>query len=101
VQRGNAREAEQEQRLSELEQQQSTAAGQQSYQNMPPNNQAAYSQQQMAQTASPLPTESQALPAQGSAPDKLTALKTLGELRQSGVLTDAEFEAEKQKILRS
>jgi Short C-terminal domain len=31
--------------------------------------------------------------------DKLTQLKTLGELRDSGVLTEAEFEREKQKVL--
>jgi len=44
---------------------------------------------------------SQTAPATEAAPDKLTQLKTLGELRVSGVLTDAEFEAEKQRILRS
>ena len=38
----------------------------------------------------------QAAPAQ---PDKLEQLKQLGELKQSGVLTDAEFEAQKAKIL--
>jgi Short C-terminal domain/Domain of unknwon function (DUF3824) len=31
--------------------------------------------------------------------DRLEQLKTLGELKQSGVLTDAEFEAQKAKIL--
>ncbi|MFD3401474.1 SHOCT domain-containing protein [Kribbella sp. NPDC058693] len=31
--------------------------------------------------------------------DRLDQLKTLGELKQSGVLTDAEFEAQKAKIL--
>lgn len=33
--------------------------------------------------------------------DKYEQLKKLGELRQSGVLTDAEFEAEKKKLLSS
>jgi hypothetical protein len=40
----------------------------------------------------------QAAPAQ---PDKLEQLKQLGELKASGVLTDAEFEAQKAKILAS
>lgn len=31
--------------------------------------------------------------------DKLAQLKQLGELRESGVLTDAEFEAQKAQIL--
>ena len=31
--------------------------------------------------------------------DKLDQLKQLGELKTSGVLTDAEFEAQKAKIL--
>ncbi len=44
-------------------------------------------------------------PQQGAAPqappldDKLEQLKQLGELKASGVLTDAEFEAQKAKIL--
>ena len=33
------------------------------------------------------------------APDPLAQLKQLGELRDSGVLTDAEFAAQKAKIL--
>jgi hypothetical protein len=33
--------------------------------------------------------------------DRLTALKELGELKAQGVLTEAEFEAEKAKILAS
>jgi hypothetical protein len=34
-----------------------------------------------------------------SADDRLQQLKELGELRSSGVLTEAEFEAQKAKIL--
>jgi hypothetical protein len=34
------------------------------------------------------------------APDPLDQLKQLGELKASGVLTDAEFEAQKAKILQ-
>jgi hypothetical protein len=37
-------------------------------------------------------------PASGT-DDKLAQLKELGELKSSGVLTDAEFEAQKAKIL--
>lgn len=36
-----------------------------------------------------------------SADDKIEQLKKLGELRDSGVLTEEEFAAEKQKILGS
>jgi len=38
-------------------------------------------------------------PATSSGEDRLAQLKELGELRASGVLTDAEFEAQKAKIL--
>jgi len=43
----------------------------------------------------------QAAPAPAAAPaaDPIAQLKQLGELRDSGVLTDAEFEAQKAKIL--
>ena len=34
-------------------------------------------------------------------PDKLTQLKQLGELKSQGVLTEAEFEQQKAKILNS
>ena len=38
-------------------------------------------------------------PAAASTDDKLDQLKKLGELKTAGVLTDAEFEAQKAKIL--
>ena len=41
----------------------------------------------------------QAAPAAPSQEDKLEQLQKLGELKTSGVLTDAEFEAQKAKIL--
>lgn len=50
----------------------------------------AYQQQQQQQ---------QAAPAGPSTDDKLEQLKQLGELKTAGVLTDAEFEAQKAKIL--
>ena len=40
-----------------------------------------------------------AAPAAPATSDRLEQLKTLGELKQSGVLTDAEFQAQKAKIL--
>jgi hypothetical protein len=49
-----------------------------------------YAEPQNAAPAAP------AAPAQG---DKIQMLKDLGELKTSGVLTDAEFEAQKAKIL--
>jgi hypothetical protein len=54
----------------------------------------AYEQQQAYQQAPP--------PPQSSGTDqKLDQLKQLGDLRQQGVLSDAEFEAQKAKILAS
>jgi len=55
--------------------------------------QAAYAQQ-----APPEPQYAQA-PAAPSTDDKLAQLQQLGELRDAGVLTDAEFQAQKGKIL--
>ena len=56
-----------------------------------------------AQQAQAAPAE--AAPAQDapqpSDDDKLERLKKLGELRDSGVITEAEFGVEKQKILAS
>jgi hypothetical protein len=52
-------------------------------------------QQQQPVYAEPAP----AAPAAPSTDDKLDQLKQLGELKASGVLTDAEFEAQKAKIL--
>ena len=53
-----------------------------------------------APAPAPEPTYYQeAPPAAPSTDDKLAQLKQLGELRDAGVLTDAEFEAQKGKIL--
>ena len=127
AQRGATREQVQEQRLSQLEQQQARGMPQQGYQNVPPASQPASQpgmsvppasqpapqqmrqqpslQPQVYQQSASMPQEDlsapQATSATETSPDKLTQLKTLGELRISGVLTDVEFEEEKQKILRS
>lgn len=54
---------------------------------------AADEQRAAAYTVAPEPT--------GSATDqKLDQLRRLGELRAQGVLTEAEFEAQKQRLLR-
>jgi hypothetical protein len=55
-----------------------------------------------APPAQPAPSAPAASPPAtgGSSADRLQQLKTLGELKASGVLTDAEFEAEKQRILK-
>jgi len=54
-------------------------------QGVPPNVAAGLS------TATPLP--------EASAPDPMAQLRQLGELRDAGVLTDAEFDAKKADIL--
>ncbi|MET9270665.1 SHOCT domain-containing protein [Kribbella sp. NPDC003557] len=59
---------------------------------------AARDQEYAEQTAPPPPPPQQA-PAQPGTTDRLEQLKSLGELKQSGVLTEAEFEAQKAKIL--
>jgi hypothetical protein len=52
-----------------------------------------------APPAEPEPQDEEAPPAATSTDDRLAQLKQLGELRDSGVLTDAEFDAQKGKIL--
>ena len=55
-----------------------------------------YAQEQASYEQAP---PRQAAPAAPSTDDKLQQLKQLGELKTAGVLTDAEFEAQKAKIL--
>jgi hypothetical protein len=43
----------------------------------------------------------QAAPPPPAAPDPIERLKELGELRDKGVLTEEEFEAQKAKVLAS
>lgn len=57
----------------------------------------AQQQEQAPQYEAPAPTP----PPTAAAPDRITALKELGELKAQGVLTDAEFAAEKARILAS
>lgn len=61
-----------------------------------------WSQQEEQQSAQQQPQYAQAPPpppAGDDTSDKLDQLKQLGELHTQGVLTDAEFEAQKAKIL--
>ena len=60
-------------------------------------DQQAYYAQQQAYQQQPAAYEQ---PAEaGGMSDQLAQLKTLGQLKDQGVLTEAEFEAQKQKIL--
>ncbi|HET8740734.1 MAG TPA: SHOCT domain-containing protein [Acidimicrobiia bacterium] len=56
----------------------------------------AYQQQQMMAAQAPPPPPP---PPEAAQPDTLAQLKELGELKAAGVLTEAEFEAQKAKIL--
>ncbi len=51
------------------------------------------------QQPAPPPPATAPAPSTGLTTDDIAQLKQLGELHESGVLTDAEFEAAKQKIL--
>ena len=80
-------EADQNQRLADLEQQQYQ---QQQYQQPPPQYQQQYQQ--------PPPPPQQAAPA---GPSMLDQLNQLTELHQQGALSDEEFAAAKAKLLGS
>jgi membrane protease subunit (stomatin/prohibitin family) len=60
------------------------------------NKQAQANQAQAAQAQAPEP---QYAPAPAAAPDPIDELTKLAALKESGALTEAEFEAEKAKIL--
>src|SRR5690242_19025321 len=62
-------------------------------------NEQYQQQQQYPQPvyAAPAP----AAPAAAAPPDRISQLKELSELKEAGVLSTAEFEAEKARILRS
>ncbi len=61
-----------------------------------------YAQREQAYQEQTAPQQAPAAPAPApaaSTDDKLTQLQKLGELKSQGILTDAEFEAQKAKIL--
>ena len=59
----------------------------------------AAQEQQAAAEQAPPESQYEEAPAAPSTDDKLAQLKQLGELRDAGVLSDAEFEGQKGKIL--
>ena len=62
----------------------------------------AYEQQQQQQYYAPPPqqyAQPAPAPAPAPAPDPIAQLKELAELKNQGILTDAEFQAQKAKIL--
>lgn len=78
------------------EQQQQQAYQQQPYQQQP------YPQQGYPQQGYPQPAAAPAAAAPANdMSDQIAQLKQLGELRDQGILSDQEFEAQKQKILGS
>ena len=71
------------------------------------SNKAASNQAAKAQAAAPPPPAAEVVAAAAPVPDAPAALsddvyeqlKKLGELREAGILTDAEFDAKKAQIL--
>jgi hypothetical protein len=61
--------------------------------------QSAPPPQQYAAPAPPPPEQYYEAPAQIAQEDVVTQLERLGALKQQGLLTDAEFEAQKKKLL--
>jgi Short C-terminal domain len=61
------------------------------------NKQAAQAQQASAEAPAPAPAPAPA--AAAAAPDPIEQLTQLAALKDSGALTEAEFEAQKAKIL--
>jgi hypothetical protein len=92
--------AEQDQRLDDLETQQAVDAA---LENQDAAQQAAAQQAAMQQQMQQMQQQQQAAIPQAapalSQDDKIAKLKELGSLRDAGVLSEAEFDSEKQKIL--
>jgi Short C-terminal domain/Domain of unknwon function (DUF3824) len=60
-----------------------------------------YEQQQQQQYYEPPPQQYAPAPAPAAAPDPIEQLQKLADLKNQGILTEAEFEAQKAKILAS
>lgn len=56
---------------------------------------------QAAQAPPPAPAPAQPTPPPAAVDDKLAQLKELGALKENGILSEAEFEEQKRKILAS
>lgn len=89
-------QADQVQMQSDMAQMQDQMAAQQAQ--LAAAQQAAYQAQVAAAQQQPVPAAPAAAPASGSS-DRIAQLQQLASLKQAGVLSDAEFEAEKAKIL--
>jgi len=66
--------------------------------------QGRWAAQQQYQEPAPQPASVVAASTPSSAPDmsdKIEQLKQLGELKEQGILTDAEFEEQKRKLLQA
>jgi hypothetical protein len=61
--------------------------------------QQRWAAQDQAATAAPPPEVPAAAPSSAAGGDRLAQLAQLGDLKNSGVLTEAEFEREKARIL--
>jgi len=83
-------DAQQDAQIADMQDQQAAQQQQQAAPPPPVYQQPAYPP---PQAAAPAPT--------GMTNEKIDQLKQLGSLHESGILTDAEFEAQKQKILNS
>jgi Short C-terminal domain len=71
------------------------------YQGPPPPYQTPqYQAPQTPQYQAPGVTPNQQAPAASSVNEKLAQLKLLGHLRESGLITNDEFETEKRKIMQ-
>ena len=79
-------DAQQNAQIEDLQQQQQQPV----YQQAPPP---------VYQQPAPPPPQAAPAPSTGLSPDDINQLQQLGKLHESGVLTDAEFEAAKAKIL--
>jgi len=86
-------DAQQNAQIDDLQQQQ--AAGQAA------PAQPVYQQPAPPMYQQPAPQAAAPAPSGGMTTEKMEQLKQLGQLHESGILTDAEFDAEKQKILNS
>ena len=62
-------------------------------------DQQAYEHQQYEQQQAYQQPPPQAAPAQDDMDDKIAQIKQLGELKEQGLLTEAEFQAQKTRIL--
>jgi hypothetical protein len=65
------------------------------------NRWAAQDEQQYQQQAPPPQQYAQPAPAPAAAPDTVTQLKELADLKNQGILTEEEFAQQKAKILGS